>query len=390
VDSRANGALPSELHRELAAARLQAKVSDLEFAHGVLVLDCDPVIDAPILDLRLRKGVRRHGMKLERVPGADLDELRETARRLSQAGEELVIMWGERFASGPDGVERARALLDLAAELSLADTDGAGLLEIPATTNGRGLREAGVLPNCDAGLSDSEADGLDTSAIAGALAAGELSALYLLEVDPLGPHDPFAATAQTDSDSWAEALERASGVVAHATLLSPGLAEHANVIFPAGSYAEKEGTVTHPDGRLQRVRRAVAEAGDTRPGWRVIAELSLRLGTDLDVYTDKEASQQLFDAVSFYSGLTLEQIGGRGVRWQEREAAAVAVGAGSGAGSSERDGEAATPAEDAGQQAPPSAEAHSGPDRDTHAADTQTEGERPSGGDPPSSGGERT
>ncbi|HEX3433151.1 MAG TPA: molybdopterin-dependent oxidoreductase [Solirubrobacteraceae bacterium] len=390
VDSRANGALPSELHRELADARLQAKVSDLEFAHGVLVLDCDPVIDAPILDLRLRKGVRRHGMKLERVPGADLDELRETARRLSQAGEELVIMWGERFASGPDGVERARALLDLAAELSLADTDGAGLLEIPATTNGRGLREAGVLPNCGPGLSDSEADGLDTNAIAGALAAGELSAVYLLEVDPLSPSDPFAATAQTDSDSWAEALERASGVVAHATLLSPGLAEHANVIFPAGSYAEKEGTVTHPDGRLQRVRRAVAEAGDTRPGWRVIAELSLRLGTDLDVYTDKEASQQLFDAVSFYSGLTLEQIGGRGVRWQEREAAAVAVGAGSGAGSSERGGDAATPAEGGGQQTPPSAEAHSGPDRDTHAADTQTEGERPSGGDPPPSGGERT
>jgi NADH-quinone oxidoreductase subunit G len=96
VDSRANGALASELHRELADARLQAKVSDLEFAHGVLVLDCDPVIDAPILDLRLRKGVRRHGMKLERVAGGDLDELREAAKRLSQAGDELVILWGER------------------------------------------------------------------------------------------------------------------------------------------------------------------------------------------------------------------------------------------------------------------------------------------------------
>jgi NADH-quinone oxidoreductase subunit G len=323
VDSRANGALAPELQRELADARLQAKVSDLEFAHGVLVLDCDPLVDAPILDLRLRKGARRHGMKIERASGEDLDALRETAMRLSEAGEELVILWGERFAAGPDGDERVRALLDLAAELSLGETAGAGLLEVPATSNGRGLRESGVLPSCGPGLSESGLDGLDAHAIADALAGGELSALYLLEVDPLSPSDPFAAAAGADSTSWATALERASAVVAHATLLSQGLAEHANVIFPAGPYAEKEGTVTHPDGRVQRVRRAVAEAGATRPGWRVIAELSLRLGTDLDVYSDKEASQQLFDAVGFYAGLTLEQIGGRGVRWQERESVAA-------------------------------------------------------------------
>jgi NADH-quinone oxidoreductase subunit G len=369
VDSRASGALGRELQRELAEPRLQAKVSDLEFAHGVLVLDCDPLVDAPILDLRLRKGARRHGVKIERASGEDLDALRETAMRLSEAGEELVILWGERFAAGRGGDERVRALLDLAAELSLGETAGAGLLEVPATSNGRGLRESGVLPNCAPGLSDGEHDGLDTPAIAGALAGGELSALYLLEVDPLSPNDPFAAAARADSTSWATALERASAVVAHATLLSQGLAEHANVIFPAGPYAEKEGTVTHPDGRVQRVRRAVAEAGVTRPGWRVIAELSLRLGTDLDVYSDKEASRQLFDAVPFYAGLTLEQIGGRGVRWCDREPVAAGVGAGA--------------------QAPPSAQAHSGPDRDTHAADTDTEGEGSRTGEPPPAGGER-
>ena len=61
LDSRRAGALPLELHRALGEPALQAQVSDLEFAHAVLVLDADPVNDAPILDLRLRKGVRRHG-----------------------------------------------------------------------------------------------------------------------------------------------------------------------------------------------------------------------------------------------------------------------------------------------------------------------------------------
>jgi NADH-quinone oxidoreductase subunit G len=64
LDSRRAGALPLELHRALAAPALQARVSDLEFAHAVLVIAADPVNDAPILDLRIRKGVRRHGTQL--------------------------------------------------------------------------------------------------------------------------------------------------------------------------------------------------------------------------------------------------------------------------------------------------------------------------------------
>ena len=47
-----------------AAPSLQATVTDLEFAHTVLVLGCEPLDDAPILDLRIRKGVRRRGVKL--------------------------------------------------------------------------------------------------------------------------------------------------------------------------------------------------------------------------------------------------------------------------------------------------------------------------------------
>jgi NADH-quinone oxidoreductase subunit G len=316
LDSRVAGTLAVQLQRALGEPRLQAKVSDLEFAHSVLLLDCDPIADAPILDLRLRKGVRRHGLKLERASGDDLQALRESAERLSREGEELVILWGERFTAAPDGAKRAEALLEIAARSKLAETDGAGLLEIPATANGRGLREAGVLPNGGPGLRGAEPVGLDARGIAEGLSAGELSALYLMQADPLATSDPFTA-AGADAP-WARALERASTVVAHAAVLTEGIHEHANVVFPAETYAEKEGTVTHPDGRVQRVRQAAARGGSKRAGWQVIAELSLRLECDLGVENGKLASQQLFDAVPFYAELTLEEIGGRGVRWQER------------------------------------------------------------------------
>src|SRR3954454_22838611 len=58
------GALPAELTRALAAPSLQAKPSDLEFAHTVLLLDTDPMDEATIWDLRIRKGVRRRRVKL--------------------------------------------------------------------------------------------------------------------------------------------------------------------------------------------------------------------------------------------------------------------------------------------------------------------------------------
>jgi NADH-quinone oxidoreductase subunit G len=315
IDSRGAGTLPLDLHRALNDPRLQARVSDLEFAHAVLVLETDPIEDAPILDLRLRKGVRRHGMRLHRAGAADLlggeERVGELVARLREAGEEIVILWHERLTAGPDGAACARALLDLADTLSLTDTDGAGLLEIPAAANGRGLREAGALPNAGPGLSD-VAEGLDAQGIAAGLSAGDLAAVLLLQSDPLSE--------LPDPQPWGEALERASTVVACSTFLTDGLREHANVVLPAQAYAEKEGTVVHPDGRLQRLRPAVAHPGSTRAQWLLIADLAKRIGLDLEVSTGPMTSQQLFDAVPFYAGLTLDEIGGKGVRWQERNA----------------------------------------------------------------------
>jgi NADH-quinone oxidoreductase subunit G len=86
IDSRAAGGLALELHAALNEPRLQASVSDLEFAHTALVLESEPIRDAPILDLRLRKGVRRHGMKLLTATREELlSGRRELAARLAAA-----------------------------------------------------------------------------------------------------------------------------------------------------------------------------------------------------------------------------------------------------------------------------------------------------------------
>ena len=221
----------------------------------------------------------------------------------------MVILWHERLTAGEHGADAAKALLRIAELLKMADRECAGLLEIPAFSNGRGLREAGMLSNAGPGYGDAP-QGRDGAAIAAALGTGELSTLYLLGVDPL--------IDLPGRELWQEGLGKATSVIAHASLMTEGLREHASVIFPAESYAEKDGTIVHPDSRVQRLRAAIARPGEVRAGWAVITELAKLLGLDLNVMSAAQASERLFQAVPFYAGLTLDEIGGRGVRWSER------------------------------------------------------------------------
>jgi NADH-quinone oxidoreductase subunit G len=221
---------------------------------------------------------------------------------LRDAGD-VVVIWGERAASGERAPHVLEALLALASALGLADRPESGLIEVPASTNGRGLREVGCAPTLGPGLQDVAAEGMTAAEIA---ESGELGALLLVE-----------------HDLPAERLAAASAVVAFAKFSSDALDEHADVVFPAEIYPEKEGTVTHPDGRLQRVRQALGHAGEVRPAWRVLHDLCERFAAGVDALTAPMVTARLADAVPIYGGISLDEVGGLGVRWQERDAASA-------------------------------------------------------------------
>ncbi len=405
LDSRATGAFDPCQARVLARPELTARVSDIDYADAVLVVEVEPVDEAPVLDLRIRKARRRHGAcvvtltsrpstlddpgaelgadptgdvavrfapgaaeaalaalaaalgspragtaaggateqtsgatagvaELAAKAGADPAEIEAAAAALRAArfgadpdarkDGDVVVMWGERTTVGKRGAAAVDALLAVTGALEIADRPESGLIEIPSRANGRGLREVGVVPKLAAGLADSPAPGLAAAEIGPALVAGELSTLLLVAADPL--------TELSDRPTWEHALDSAEAVVAFADFVTPGLAEHATVVFPGESNAEKEGTLTHPDGRLQRVRQAVPHAGEVRPVWAVLAELCARAGKPLTAPSSNGAAPSLSlpdvtaavtNAVPFYAGITLDEIGGRGVRWQDRDAASA-------------------------------------------------------------------
>ncbi|HSI79780.1 MAG TPA: NADH-quinone oxidoreductase subunit NuoG [Solirubrobacterales bacterium] len=346
IDSRGGGPADRELLAGLAAPELGAAIPDIDRADSVLVIGCDPVHAMPILDLRLRKAMRLDGTRVviatERpttldggaeetaryAPGEAAAFCAALATALGEgdspadgeyaadaeriAGElrpgSTVIIWGERVGHGPDGTAALASLLDCARSLRLGE-DGAGLLEVPDSANGRGLREVGCLPCAGPGFTEVEA-GRDAAAIRDALSAGELDAVLLINVDPVRdlPGGP----------EWAEALRQARFVLSISGFENES-ATLADVILPAESYAEKEGTVTHPDGRLQRLRPSIPHPGDVRPGWQWLVELSARLGDETGIDSAHDALRALADNVPYYAGVTHEEIGAQGIRWQERQ-----------------------------------------------------------------------
>jgi NADH-quinone oxidoreductase subunit G len=179
-----------------------------------------------------------------------------------------------------------------------------GLMEIPALTNARGLREVGCVPTAGPGLSATRA-GKPAPEIRKALEAGSLDAILLFGADPLRDHP--------DADGWRRALGAADCVVSVAMFEDDSTAL-ADVVLPAQSHGEKDGTVTHPDGRLQRLRAGIPDPGSVRAAQEWLGELS----TELGVEAPPSAFEAMAEEVPFYRGLTHEEIGGHGIRWQER------------------------------------------------------------------------
>jgi NADH-quinone oxidoreductase subunit G len=374
VESRTSRGPSRATLLRLSDPKLSARVRDIDNAEAILVVGTDPLHSSPILDLRIRKAIRRNGAKLavatdrpsaldggatavtRYAPGGAtrfLSELAEataagtpsslgdrpgeiavsagvvgadSAKRsegeptsvaeMLRAGERVVIVWGERI--GREGNAATDALLDLAAALNLASTEGSGLLEIPELTNARGLREVGCLPDAGPGFSETAA-GKDTESIRAALESGELKSLILFGVDPLRDFP--------DSLAWARALTAADHVIAFSMFENLTTAA-ADVVLPLETHAEKDGTVTHPDGRLQRVRPSTSRPDAVLSNLLVLAELSAALGHDTDIASQPAALEALAGEVPFYAGIDDAEIAGRGIRWQDRPAASSLPNAG--------------------------------------------------------------
>jgi predicted molibdopterin-dependent oxidoreductase YjgC len=92
-------------------------------------------------------------------------------------------------------------------------------------------------------------------------------------------------------------------------------AEFAHVVLPSACYAEKDGTFTNTERRVQMVRKAIDPPGDARQDWEIITDLANRMGYPMHYASAKEIMEEITRLVPIYGGILYERLEDDGLQW---------------------------------------------------------------------------
>ncbi|MCU1600372.1 MAG: nqo3, partial [Frankiales bacterium] len=293
IDARTRPGSEEELGflaAHVAGRYLEVTYADLEAAPTVLLVGFEPEEESPIVFLRLRKAVRKHGQKVttiaalrstgatklsatlvQTVPGQEAAALDAFDR--STLDDRSVIVVGERLASAPGA---------LAAVARLAEETGADLAWIPRRAGERGAVDVGALPTLlpggravgtDIGWANAPAEaGRDFQAILTDAKANKLKGLLVGAVDPADALDPGLALDALEAVEFVVSLE----------LRRSAVTDRADVVFPVAAAVEKEGTFLDWEGRarpFEAVLRTSGALSDHRVLHVLADELDRPIGT---------------------------------------------------------------------------------------------------------------
>lgn len=249
--------------------------------------------------------------------------LRETADLL---GEGTLILCAGRVRNHPEYTELVGALVSLTLLTGNGARENGGLNILLPEVNSHGAADMGVLPDMLPGyvrVNDTTArqrmenlwetalpaePGLNTQAMLESAAEGHLQVLYVVGEDIAHKyHDPDLAR---------RALENAGFVVVQDLFLTE-TAQYADVVLPAASMAEKEGTFTNTERRVQRFWKAFnAPSPEVKPDLNIFAELAVYLGKPLPVFSAEQLMEEIGQAFPAYAHCCYDQLPPEGVRWQ--------------------------------------------------------------------------
>ena len=238
---------------------------------------------------------------IEEVTGVPSKETHAAARLYAEASR-AAIVYGTGITQHIAGTDAVKALANLALLTGNIGRRGGGVYALQRENNGQGACDMGTLPKFLPGYQsvvDAQARGkfeerwgASLPAEAGLTALemmeqarkGEIKGMYVVGENPVlsFPNSRFIK----------EILASLNFLVVQDMFLTE-TARLANVVLPAASFAEKEGTFTNFEGRVQKVQRAIAPLGQSLPDWEIILRLADKMGTPLPY----SSPQQVMDEI---------------------------------------------------------------------------------------------
>jgi formate dehydrogenase alpha subunit len=260
-----------------------------------------------LLDKISLKGILRR-------TGVDEEDLREAARIFAQAPRASIIFGGDVIQQ-ENGLQCVMNLVNLALLTGNLDRDNAGIYPIFEKGNILGLCDMGVLPEYLPGYQVMASarelfervwktelpytKGKTVPEIVRGLEAGDVRAVYIAGADPLTDY-PHAGR-------LAAALEKAELVVVQ-DIFPSSTAQMAHCVFPAASFAEKDGTMTNIEHRIQKLNRAIPPLGPSMPDWNILEQIAAAMGKSMGFFSVSDVFAEMTRTVPFYKGLRLRDL----------------------------------------------------------------------------------
>jgi assimilatory nitrate reductase catalytic subunit len=211
-----------------------------------------------------------------------------TAARMFGNAKAVLSLYCQGLNQSINGTYKNSALINLHLATGQIGRPGAGPFSLTGQPNAMGGREVGGMANLLSGHRDlaSKKDREEVAALWGVPSVPERPGKTAIELfDSLGKEVRMVwiactnpAQSMPDVTAVRRALSKAEFVVVQEAWLDAETCDYADVLLPAATWAEKEGTVTNSERRISRVRAAVPPPGEARPDWQIAVEFARRLG----------------------------------------------------------------------------------------------------------------
>ncbi|MFW6071455.1 MAG: formate dehydrogenase subunit alpha [Candidatus Bipolaricaulota bacterium] len=266
--------------------------------------------------------------KVEEIAGIPEQKLREAARMYGEA-EKASILFAMGITQHSHGTDNVLSVANLAMVTGNVGRESTGVNPLRGQNNVQGACDLGALPNVYPGYQNVDVDenqekfeeawGVDQSPEPGltvvemmnAAEEGDVRGMYIMGENPM-VSDP-------DIGHVEDALEKLDFLAVQDIFLTE-TAEYADVVLPAASFAETEGSFTNSERRIQKLNRALEPKGNTKPDWEIISELSTRMGYPMDYNSAMEITDEITEVTPIYGGITSDRIKDKqGLQWPCRD-----------------------------------------------------------------------
>jgi formate dehydrogenase alpha subunit len=258
----------------------------------------------------------------EKVTGIPAEQLQKTARLLGTAGSTAVV-YGSGITQHLRGIEGVKALSNLTLLTGNVGKETGGLYPLGSQSNYQGAFDMGGLPDCLPGyqrVDDSNVlekfekawegelpakPGLSLGEMFDAVQGGKLKGLVVVGENPL--------ITLPNPKRLETALQRLDLLVVIDAFMTE-TAEKAHIVLPAVTFAEKNGTFTSMERRIQRVRQAIPPVGGIAE-WEIVSHLSSEMGSPMDYGHPSEIFAEMASLTPLFEGLDYDTLDKGGVQW---------------------------------------------------------------------------